>query len=140
MNILECSLLALVGRMPYCRGMTTREGQERTDMIYTSAAVAYRHLKFGWRQPGRFWNGIASLPEGGWPEVYRDTIHAYREGYDAFGLEHGITCAIEELDPWRMGLDAGLAVGDILRDEPLPMGIESLAERVSDTPAGLGLL
>lgn len=107
-------------------------------MIYTSAAVAYRHLKFGWRQPGRFWNGIASLPEaGGWPEVYRDTIHSYREGYDARGLEHGIMCAIEEFTPYRMGLDAGLAVGDILSDEPLPMGIESLAERVTDTPAGL---
>ena len=89
-------------------------------MFYTSTAVAYRHLKFGWRQPGRFWNGIASLPEaGGWPEVYRDTIHAYREGNDYHGL------------------DAGLAVGDILRDEPLPMGIEPLAERVTDTPAGL---
>lgn len=106
-------------------------------MIYTSAAVAYRHLKFGWRQPGRFWNGIASLPEaGGWPEVYRDTIHAYREGYDDYGLEHGIMCAIEEFTPYCMGLDAALAVGDILRDEPLPMGIESLAEWVN-TPAGL---
>ena len=107
-------------------------------MIYTSTAVAYRHLKHGWRQPGQFWNGIASLPEAsGWPEVYRDTIHAYREGYDDYGLEHGITCAIEVFDPWRQGLDAGLAVGDILRDEPLPMGIESLASRVTDTAAGL---
>ena len=106
-------------------------------MIYTSTAVAYRHLKFGWRQPGRFWNGIASLPEaGGWPEVYRDTIHAYREGNDDYGAEHGITCAIEEFTPYRMGLDAGLAVGDILRDEPLPLGIESLAKRVREIFCG----
>ena len=103
-------------------------------MIYTSAAVAYRRLKFGWRQPGWFWNGIASLPEsGGWPEVCRDTIHAYREGNADYGVEHGIMCAIEELTPYRMGL----AVGDILRDEPLPMGIESLAGWVNDRPVGL---
>ena len=93
---------------------------KKEDVFYTSTAVAYRHLKFGWRQPGQFWRGVAGLPEAGfWPEVYRDTIHAYREGYDDFGL------------------DAGLAVGDILRDEPLPDGIDLLAERVNDTPAGL---
>ena len=116
-----------------------KEGpRKKGNVFYTSTAVAYRHIKFGWRQPGQFWQGIASLPEaGGWPEVYRDTIHAYREGYDDFGLEHGITCAIEEFTPWCHGLDAGLAVGDILRDEPLPLGIESLAERVNSTPAGL---
>ena len=106
-------------------------------MFYTSTAVAYRHLKNGWRQPGRFWNGIASLPEaGGWPEVYRDTIHAYREGLAEQGLEYGVTCAIEAFSPWRMGLDAGLAVGDILRDEPLPLGIESLAKQVRVTFCG----
>lgn len=116
-----------------------KEGpRKKVNVFYTSTAVAYRHIKFGWRQPGLFWHGIAGLPEaGGWPEVYRDTIHAYREGYDAYGLEHGITCAIEEITPHRMGLDSGLAVGDILRDEPLPVGIESLAERVNDTPVGL---
>ena len=35
-----------------------------------------------------------------------------------------------------MGLDAGLAVGEILRDEPLPLGIESLAKRLRETLCG----
>lgn len=25
-------------------------------MFHTSTAVAYRHLKHSWRQPGRFWH------------------------------------------------------------------------------------
>lgn len=116
-----------------------KEGpRKKDDVFHTSTAVAYRHLKFGWRQPGQFWHGVAGLPEaGGWPEIYRNTIRAYREGYDDFGLEHGITCAIEEFSPWRMGLDAGLAVGDILRDEPQPAGLDLLAAQLNDTPAGL---
>nr|DAJ36605.1 MAG TPA: hypothetical protein [Caudoviricetes sp.] len=28
-NILECSLLVMVGQLPYCRCMATRKGRER---------------------------------------------------------------------------------------------------------------
>lgn len=110
-------------------------------MFFTSAAVAYRYCKYCVLRPATVRHGVASLPDsGGWAEVFRDAVMAFRDGHDDHGTLHGLECAMSELEPYRMGLDVGLAAGDILRDEPLPDDIDEVAARGIDDRVGTAAL
>ena len=98
-------------------------------MIYTCAALAYRHENHGDTPDIALVRGdVMWLKAGeGWAEVWRDTELAYRDTARDHGTAEGICAAIAELGREIRGTVAHLLAGDILKDEPIPEDLPAVA-------------